>query len=43
MRYLARNQKRKVETTTPVPVDAELWLQVAHTANDGEGSSDLVY
>ena len=36
LRYFARNRKRRVETTTSVPVDAELWLQAAHTANDGE-------
>ena len=31
-----RNGKRKAETTAAVTVDAELWLQAAHTANDGE-------
>ena len=36
LRYLARNRKRKAKTTTPMPVDAQLWLQVAHAANDGE-------
>ena len=36
LRYLARNRKRKAETTTPAPVDAELWLQATHAANDGE-------
>ena len=34
--YLARNRKLKSEKTTSVPVDAELWLQVAQAANDGE-------
>ena len=36
LRYLARNRKRKAETTTSVPIDAELWLQAARAANDGE-------
>ena len=36
LRYPARNRKRKAETTTTVPVDAEVWLQAAHAANDGE-------
>ena len=35
LRYPARNRKRKAETTTSVPVDAEMWLQAAHPANNG--------
>ena len=36
LRYPTRNRKRKAETTATVTVDAELWLQAVHTANDGE-------
>ena len=36
LRYPARNRNRKAETTATVTVDAELWLQAAHAANDGE-------
>ena len=36
MRYPARNRKRKAETTTTVTIEAQLWLQAAYTANDGE-------
>ena len=36
MRYAARNWKRKAGTTTAGTIDAELWLQAAHGANDGD-------
>ena len=36
LRYPARKRKRKAETTTSVPADAEMWFQAAHAANDGE-------
>ena len=39
LRYSARNRKRKTETMTSEPVDPELWLQAAHTANNGEAVS----
>ena len=36
VRNPTRDRKRKAETTATATVDAELWLQAAHTANDAE-------
>ena len=39
MQCYAHRRKRNAETATTEPIDPELWLQAAHTANDDEAVS----